>query len=389
MIDTKIIALTFELHKNNEGTSTLRNEPVPSQIIASKENPESKTKLLGFYEGKLENDLESQNIVEQQSIVDFNDSKEIEFTENEGTDLIDNESSEDESIAVIQSLNEIKLDEKADELLTVIKNSDIEKNILKKETDLLDNEGSEDESIEVLQSLNEIKSDEEPDESENSENENDLSNEDSDNESDWITPSKIKELKKGTDECLEEVPIVACMTTDFALQNVLKQINLNICALDGRVIKYLKTYILRCYSCFKTTSIMTKIFCPNCGNKTLKRVSVSLDKDGKQVIHINTKRPLTRKYKNQSLPRPQGGKHSRNPIVVEDQPIPRQNVTRVAKTKTQPLNEDYIAGYSPFATRDLNSKSALLRSRGHLKEWAQNNSFEEQRRKKHFNRLVK
>jgi len=179
------------------------------------------------------------------------------------------------------------------------------------------------------------------------------------------------------------------MTTDFALQNVLKQINLNICALDGRVIKYLKTYILRCYSCFKTTSIMTKIFCPNCGNKTLKRVSVSLDKDGKQVIHINTKRPLTRKYKNQSLPRPQGGKHSRNPIVVEDQPIPRQNVTRVAKTKTQPLNEDYIAGYSPFATRDLNSKSALLRSRGHLKEWAQNNSFEEQRRKKHFNRLVK
>ena len=46
----------------------------------------------------------------------------------------------------------------------------------------------------------------------------------------------------------------------------------------------MRTYILRCYACFKTTSLMTKIFCPKCGNKTLKRVAVSLDENGQQVV---------------------------------------------------------------------------------------------------------
>lgn len=93
-------------------------------------------------------------------------------------------------------------------------------------------------------------------------------------------------MKKNlNNDIIEEKPsVVACVTTDFAMQNVLKQIGLNVAALDGRVIKQLRTFILRCYACFKTTSIMTKVFCPNCGNKTLKRVSVSLDENGKQKV---------------------------------------------------------------------------------------------------------
>lgn len=88
----------------------------------------------------------------------------------------------------------------------------------------------------------------------------------------------------GKDAAEEQSVRVACMSTDYAVQNVLKQINLNIAALDGRVIKNMRTYILRCYACFKTTSIMTKMFCPNCGNKTLKRVAVSLDENGQQIV---------------------------------------------------------------------------------------------------------
>ena len=71
------------------------------------------------------------------------------------------------------------------------------------------------------------------------------------------------------------------------LQNVLKQIGLNVLSLDGRVIKHLRTFILRCYCCAKTTSIMSKVFCPHCGNKSLKKVSVTLDENGEQKIHIN------------------------------------------------------------------------------------------------------
>lgn len=105
-------------------------------------------------------------------------------------------------------------------------------------------------------------------------------------------------------------------------------------------------------------------------------------------VHINTRRPLTAKYKNKSLPKFKGGKHSRNPVLFEDQPIPKQMPSRVAKTKTCPLDEDYIAGISPFVLRDVDSKSALLRSKGNIKQWARNNEYEEFRRKKHF-RLVK
>ena len=81
------------------------------------------------------------------------------------------------------------------------------------------------------------------------------------------------------------------------MQNVLKQIGLNVVALDGRIIKQMRTYIFRCHACYKTTSIMTKVFCPNCGNKTLKKVAVTLNEEGKQEIHINFRRPLSKKGK--------------------------------------------------------------------------------------------
>lgn len=66
---------------------------------------------------------------------------------------------------------------------------------------------------------------------------------------------------------------------------------------DGRQIQQLRSFILRCYACFKTTSIMTKVFCPNCGNKTLKKVAVSLKEDGTQVIHISSRKRLSARGK--------------------------------------------------------------------------------------------
>lgn len=63
--------------------------------------------------------------------------------------------------------------------------------------------------------------------------------------------------------------------------------------------------------------------------------------------------------------------------------------SRVARTKTNALDEDYIAGLSPFAMRDTDSKSAMLRSKGHVKECARNSNYEENRRRKQHNRLCK
>lgn len=210
--------------------------------------------------------------------------------------------------------------------------------------------------------------------------------EDDDDDSGWITPSNVNHAKKQVNsQLMEEKHVkVACMTTDFAMQNVLKQMNLNVAALDGRMIKQLRTYILRCYGCFKTTSIMTKKFCPKCGLNTLKKVAVSLDENGQLQIHINAKRPLTARGKKFSLPRMKGGKHPNNPILAEDHPMPQNRASKLARTKVNPLDDDYIAGFSPFAVRDVTSRSAQLgiRPGDEMKYWMRKNPNEARRRRK-------
>lgn len=148
--------------------------------------------------------------------------------------------------------------------------------------------------------------------------------------------------------------------------------------LDGRLIKQLRTFILRCYGCFKTTSVMTNVFCPNCGNKTLKKVAVSINPDGTQKIHINFRRPLTARGKKYSLPSFKGGKHSNNPVLSADQPMPQQRISKMSRQKTNPLDDDYIAGFSPFVMRDVTSKSAMLglRPQTEIKHWMRRNPNE-------------
>lgn len=41
------------------------------------------------------------------------------------------------------------------------------------------------------------------------------------------------------------------------------------------------------YLSCRTTSDMTKVFCPHCGNKTLKKVAVSVSDDGSLHMHFS------------------------------------------------------------------------------------------------------
>lgn len=208
------------------------------------------------------------------------------------------------------------------------------------------------------------------------------SDDDDEDGGEWITSENIKSVKKrmGYEDAEEKDTEVACMTTDFAMQNVLKQIGLNVSALDGRIIKEVRKFILRCYTCFKTTSDATKIFCAKCGHKTLKRVSVSLSETGEQVVHLNPRYKITTKFKNQQVPRPQGGKHSCNPVIFEDQRIPHQRPSKKAITKTDALDTDYTSGYSPFSIRDLDSRSARLRTQVNIKQLMQNHEYDQYRK---------
>ncbi|XP_043350658.1 RNA-binding protein NOB1 isoform X2 [Dermochelys coriacea] len=148
------------------------------------------------------------------------------------------------------------------------------------------------------------------------------------------------------------------------LQNVLLQMGLHVLAMNGMLIRQARSYILRCHGCFKTTSDMTRVFCPHCGNKTLKKVAVSVGADGTLHMHFSRNpKVLNTRGLRYSLPAPQGGKHASNPHLAEDQHFPQQRLSQKARQKTNVFDPDYIAGVSPFAENDIYSRAANLQIR--------------------------
>ncbi|XP_075694639.1 RNA-binding protein NOB1 isoform X2 [Rhinoderma darwinii] len=206
------------------------------------------------------------------------------------------------------------------------------------------------------------------DKSTSEEEEGEEEEEDDDDDDDgggWITPSNIKQIQQdmGTREAPVNV-VVGCLTTDFAMQNVIMQMGLHVLSVDGMLIRHTRNHILHCHGCFKTTADMTKLFCPSCGNKTLKKVAVSLKEDGSLHMHFSRNpKVLNTRGLRYSLPAPQGGKHASNPHLVCDQSFPQQRVSKKARSKTDVFNPDYIAGASPFVENDIYSRAANLNIR--------------------------
>ncbi|KAM9756600.1 RNA-binding protein NOB1 [Dama dama] len=181
----------------------------------------------------------------------------------------------------------------------------------------------------------------------------------------WITPSNIKQIQQEMKQCAVPKDVrVGCVTTDFAMQNVLLQMGLHVLAVNGMLIREARSYILRCHGCFKTTSDMSRVFCAHCGNKTLKKVSVTVSDDGTLHMHFSRNpKVLNPRGLRYSLPTPKGGKYAINPHLTEDQRFPQLRLSRKARQKTDVFAPDYIAGVSPFAENDISSRSATLQVR--------------------------
>lgn len=127
---------------------------------------------------------------------------------------------------------------------------------------------------------------------------------------------------------------VACMTGDYAVQNVLLQMGLSLVGLEGQRIRQVKSWVLRCHACSKICKDSERKFCPQCGNPTLLRTSVTstdpqaagADKNGMTGgMKVHLKKNFL--YKNRGtkypLPLPRqgkaGGAPASVPILREDQ----------------------------------------------------------------------
>ncbi|XP_064640984.1 RNA-binding protein NOB1-like isoform X2 [Lineus longissimus] len=195
-----------------------------------------------------------------------------------------------------------------------------------------------------------------------SESEEEDDDDDDDDDDGWITPQNIASVKKTMKNTNEEESkvTVGCLTMDFAMQNVLLQLGLNVISVDGMLIKRTKSYVLRCYACNKIATRMTLQFCPSCGNKTLRKVAMTVGADGSIQYFMSKRRAPTTRGMNQSIPAPQGGKHSQNPILFADQPLPQQKPPKKALGATDVFDPDYDAKTSPFALNDVTSRAAQL-----------------------------
>ena len=87
----------------------------------------------------------------------------------------------------------------------------------------------------------------------------------------------------------------ACATTDFAMQNVILQMNLELLTIDGVRVRRLKTWVTRCAACFtiyggnddKKGKSGGRLFCDKCGSNTLQRIAASVDRNsGRLKLHM-------------------------------------------------------------------------------------------------------
>ncbi|KAF2297802.1 hypothetical protein GH714_003166 [Hevea brasiliensis] len=116
---------------------------------------------------------------------------------------------------------------------------------------------------------------------------------------------------------------VACVTSDFAMQNVLLQMGLRLLAPGGMQIRQLHRWILKCHACYTVTAEIGRMFCPKCGNGgTLRKFS---------------------------LPLPQGGRDAiaKNLILREDQ-LPQKFLYPKTKKKTNKEGDDFYASDNIF-----------------------------------------
>ncbi|XP_054164456.1 RNA-binding protein NOB1-like [Oppia nitens] len=200
-----------------------------------------------------------------------------------------------------------------------------------------------------------------------------------DSEEGWITLNNVEDIRKQMigirmDDEVEECVSVGCLTGDYAMQNVLLQMGLKVISIkDGLLIRQTKQFVLRCFACFKITTKQSNEFCSSCGNmRTLKRVALTVKDDGTKEVFINFKKPINIRGTRYSLPMPRGGKHTNNPILVEDQPIPQQRKSKFAIQEKRDVNcesilkdPDYVNRLNPFAINDVYSRGSRINANVH------------------------
>ncbi|CAL8079154.1 unnamed protein product [Calicophoron daubneyi] len=200
-------------------------------------------------------------------------------------------------------------------------------------------------------------------------------------ENEWITEDNFEtraldnfglgtNWKDDTEAINKPPPIVACLTTDFAMQNVLFHAGIPIISLEGRLISQPRTNLLWCGSCFRPTKRSDTYFCPSCAQPNLRRIPVTLHEDGRLEFHFSRHFKKRLRGLKQPVTKPKGGKYADDPIYCPDQRLPDRRPARPKHPKVQLVATNgllelenielttIIDGIAAFPLQDVTSRSS-------------------------------
>ena len=160
----------------------------------------------------------------------------------------------------------------------------------------------------------------------------------------------------------------ACATTDFAMQNVILQMNLELLSVDGVKVRKLKSWVTRCAACFYvytgSENDGKRIFCERCGSSSLQRIAASVDgKTGRLKLHLKKNFKNKTRGTQYALPKPGSqNKYMGDLLLAEDQLMYGAWNQRVKMTKSNKEKQS-IFGADIAATvgchKDLTKRSDI------------------------------
>ncbi|KAK4516483.1 uncharacterized protein ATC70_011455 [Mucor velutinosus] len=317
--DLRVLALTYTLEKRENGDANIRTEPLtsrPSGALPSAPPPMSYIKRPQLEKQVDEDGWEIATNTKRAPAKKYN------HTPKKILPVVKKEEPKQEEIKEKEEEEESKKEEEA--LADAVKKVDINQDEKKLEIPLTEEDDSDSDGGE------------------------------------WITPDNVDEYKAAeigvtADELKKKaIMAVGCMTADFAMQNVLLQMNLNLVSAGGYRVKKIRNSVMRCHACFFVTNDLEKKFCPKCGNATLQRVTCSTNSKGEIAYHLKKNFQYRLRGTVYDIPPPKGGRKSNNIVLREDQrDYIKATQRKQKKNVVDMFDPDFIPLYGKLDTKEV------------------------------------
>lgn len=167
----------------------------------------------------------------------------------------------------------------------------------------------------------------------------------------WISKDNIHNQQIGivTDKQRKDDHVV-CMTTDFAMQNVLIQLGIRIASSNGMMIKSVKHWVLRCNGCYKIHYDMQRLFCSKCGLNYLSKVGCHIDETtGELKLHLKKNFHHNLRGKKYSLPSPDKRDRFEGDLLLRED----QLFSGIWRQKSHTIRKNIQSAFGEDITNDV------------------------------------